>query len=108
MSLAISAEHRQLADSARAMLADRDARGAARASLDSAGPQEPAFWKDVVELGWLGLHISEEYGGQGFGLPELAVVLEQLGRAVAPGAFLPTALALAVIQACALPEDRAT
>ena len=110
--LAISKEHQELAESARAVLDDRDALGAARAAVDGAvlesrAPLVPAFWKDVVNLGWLGLHIAEEHGGQGFGLPELAVVVEQLGRVVAPGAFVPTALALALIEGCGAPDDQA-
>ncbi|HEY1703860.1 MAG TPA: acyl-CoA dehydrogenase [Trebonia sp.] len=106
--LAISEEHRQLAQSARAVLADRDARGAARAALEAAPgiPQPPAFWKDVVSLGWLGLHIPETRGGQGSGLPELAVVVEELGRAAAPGPFVPTALAAAVVAECGDAADR--
>jgi alkylation response protein AidB-like acyl-CoA dehydrogenase len=105
--LAISEEHRELAESARAMLADRNALDAARAASEGAAPQTLEFWKDVVDLGWLGLHVAEEHGGQGFGLPELAVVIEQLGRVVAPGPFVPTALALAVIAECGTPEDQA-
>jgi len=41
--------------------------------------------------------VPEEHGGQGYGLLELAVVLEELGRAAAPGPFLPTALAAAIV-----------
>ena len=51
----------------------------------------------MANLGWLGLHIPESYGGQGGGLAELVVVLEQLGRAGAPGPWLSTALASAAI-----------
>jgi alkylation response protein AidB-like acyl-CoA dehydrogenase len=105
--LAISAEHRELAESASAVLADRDARGAARAQLDVTDPGLPAFWKDVVNLGWLGLPIAEVIGGQGFGLPELAIVVEQLGRVAAPGPFAATALALALVQECGTPQDQA-
>jgi len=105
--LAISAEHRELAGSARAVLADRNARGAARAAADGT-PQVPLeFWKDVVNLGWLGLHLTEEDGGQGFGVPELAVVIEELGRVVAPGPIAATALALTVIADRGTPQDRA-
>ncbi len=57
----------------------------------------PPFWDDLASLGWLGLHLPEAVGGSGYGLPELAVVLEELGRACAPGPFLPTVLASAVI-----------
>ncbi|WP_067672908.1 acyl-CoA dehydrogenase [Nocardia miyunensis] len=105
MSLSITAEHRELAASVRDVLTARDAAGAARAGLDDDTVAQPPFWKDVVELGWLGMAVGEEFGGQGFGLPELAVVLEELGRVVAPGAFLPTALAIAVIDSAA--SDRA-
>ncbi len=70
-----------------------------RALLDAEVEALPPFWGSLVEQGWLGLHIAEADGGQGFGLPELAVVLEELGRAVAPGPFVPTALASAVIAA---------
>jgi alkylation response protein AidB-like acyl-CoA dehydrogenase len=70
-----------------------------RALLDAEGEELPPFWKSLTEQGWLGLHVAEADGGQGFGLPELAVVLEELGRAVAPGPFLPTVLASAVIAA---------
>ena len=62
-------------------------------------PRRPGlgFWQDMVELGWLGLHVDEEHGGSGYGLPELVVVIEELGRAVAPGPFVPTVIASAVI-----------
>jgi alkylation response protein AidB-like acyl-CoA dehydrogenase len=71
--LAVSEEHRELAASARAVLADRNAIGAARSAADGAPSELPAFWKDAVDLGWLGLHIPEQDGGHGFGLPELAL-----------------------------------
>ena len=105
--LAVTEEHRELAESARAVLADRNAIGAARAAADGGAPEPPQFWKDAVNLGWLGLHLAEEDGGQGFGMPELAILAEELGRVVAPGPFLPTALAAAVIADRGAPEDRA-
>src|SRR6266511_2212586 len=59
----------------------------------------PPFWSELAGQGWLGLHVDEARGGEGYGLPELAVVLEELGRAFAPGPFVPTTLAAAVVQA---------
>ena len=64
----------------------------------------PPFWDDLVALGWLGLHLPEARGGSGFGLPELVVVVEELGRAVAPGPFVPTVIASAVLHAAAPDE----
>src|SRR5690349_15588442 len=99
MSIAITDDHRALADTASEMLLKRDARGAARALLEAETEALPDLWRDIVELGWLGLHIPEAHGGSGYGLPELVVVVEELGRAVAPGPFTPTVIASAVIAA---------
>ncbi|WP_196764100.1 acyl-CoA dehydrogenase family protein, partial [Mycobacterium avium] len=64
------------------------------------------LWKEIVSTGWLGLHIDERYGGQGFGLPELTIVLEQLGRAAIAGPFLPTVAVSAVIAEAGTEEQR--
>jgi alkylation response protein AidB-like acyl-CoA dehydrogenase len=99
MGIALTDYHRQLAEVARGFLTSHKARWAARSLLDSADEARPPFWGELVELGWLGLHIDEAHGGSGYGLPELVVVVEELGRAVAPGPFLPTVIASAVIAA---------
>jgi 3-oxochol-4-en-24-oyl-CoA dehydrogenase len=97
MGIALTDDHRELAEVARAFLTSQKARWAARSLLDSPDENRPGFWHDMVELGWLGLHVGEEHGGSGYGLPELVVVIEELGRAVAPGPFVPTVIASAVI-----------
>ena len=97
MGIALTDDHRELAEVARGFLTSQKARWAARSLLDAADESRPPFWQNLVELGWLGLHIDEEHGGSGFGLPELVVVVEELGRAVAPGPFVPTVIASAVI-----------
>ena len=97
MGIALTDDHRELAEVARAFLTSQKARWAARSLLDTADESRPPFWQNLVELGWLGLHIDEEHGGSGYGLPELVVVIEELGRAVAPGPFVPTVIASAVL-----------
>lgn len=97
MGIALTDDHRELAEVARAFLTSQKARWAARSLLDAADEARPGFWQNLVELGWLGLHVDEEHGGSGYGLPELVVVIEELGRAVAPGPFVPTVIASAVI-----------
>src|SRR5262252_6082541 len=99
MAIAITDEHRALAGTASDFLARHDARAAARALLEAPTEGLPAMWDDLRELGWLGLHIPEEHGGSGYGLPELVVVVEALGAAVAPGPFVPTVIASAVLAA---------
>ena len=44
----------------------------------------PALWRQMADLGWLGLAIPEEYGGQGLPLTYLGMVMEELGRVLAP------------------------
>jgi len=107
MGIALTDDHRQLAEVARDFLTSQKARWAARSLLDSPDESRPPFWADLVELGWLGLHIAEEHGGSGYGLPELVVVIEELGRAVAPGPFVPTVIASAVVANDGTTEQKA-
>jgi len=51
-----------------------------------------ALWKEMAELGWVGIAFPESVGGAGLGFAELAVVLEELGRTLAPEPFLSTVL----------------
>jgi alkylation response protein AidB-like acyl-CoA dehydrogenase len=107
VGIALTDDHRQLAEVARDFLTSQKARWAARSLLDSPDESRPPFWADLVELGWLGLHIAEEHGGSGYGLPELVVVIEELGRAVAPGPFVPTVIASAVVANDGTTEQKA-
>ncbi len=96
MSIAISEEHVALADAVRRWAEDRGA-GAARAQLDSPDERLPSCWHELASQDWLGLHLSEARGGGGYGVAELAVVIEQLGRAMIPGPAVPSALAAMLI-----------
>lgn len=100
-ALAITEEHQALAEAVSGQLTRLDALAQARSTL-AGGTQHPAdIWSAASELGWTGLAIAEEHGGSGFGLAEVAVVLECLGRHLAPGPFLPSVCAAAVIDRCA-------
>lgn len=98
MPIAITEHHEMLRQSARRWLETYCPREVPRAVLDDEHQTLPAFWKGLSEQGWLGLHISEEHGGEGGGLLELAVVVEELARAIAPGPFLTTVLASALVE----------
>ena len=100
----ISWDHRALHETARAFLLGRCPPAVPRADLDDADDHLPPFWADMAALGWFGIHLPEAVGGDGAGLLELAIVLEELGRVVAPGPFLPTVLAAAVVDR--LGDDR--
>src|SRR5215213_6497108 len=99
MPIAITEDHRALASTAAEILQKREVRRAARELLEAETEPRPAMWDDIVNLGWLGLHVPEEHGGSGYGLEELVVVVEELAKAVAPGPFVPTVIASAVIAA---------
>jgi alkylation response protein AidB-like acyl-CoA dehydrogenase len=97
MGIAISEDHLALEETARRFVTSRCPPSVPRAVLETAKEEMPPFWSELAALGWLGLHVAEAHGGQGFGLVELAVVVEELGRAVAPGPFVPSVLAAGLL-----------
>ena len=112
MPLAITEDHRALAGVASAMVAGRaGAAGARRILLDRGKGDRwwstDGLWKEMVSTGWLGLHVDERFDGQGYGLPELTIVLRS--SSVAPrwaGPFLPTVAVSAVIAEVGTDEQR--
>jgi 3-oxochol-4-en-24-oyl-CoA dehydrogenase len=104
MPIAISEEHRALAQSVADFLTRHQSRAAARSLLEAETDARPAFWAELGGLGLLGLHVPEDLGGSGFGLAETLVVAEQMGRYLAPGPFVPTVITSAVL-AAAGPDD---
>ena len=104
MSIAISEEHRALAQTVAGLLTKHQSRAAARALLTAEAEELPGFWSELAGLGMLGLHLPEDLGGSGFGLPETLIVAEEMGRHLAPGPFVPTVIASAVLAAAA-PDD---
>src|SRR5580693_6120004 len=107
MPIAITDDHQELAATVRGVLTAHKALQAARTLLESDDEPRPSYWGEMAELGWLGIHLPEKFGGSGAGLLELVVVLDELGRLVAPGPFLPTVLASACIEQCGTDEQRA-
>src|SRR3712207_215924 len=57
----------------------------------------PEVWRKMADLGWQGLIIPEDQGGVGFGFLDLIVLLEEFGRALVPGPFIPTMVAATAI-----------
>jgi 3-oxochol-4-en-24-oyl-CoA dehydrogenase len=100
MALAVTDEHRQLAEAVTGWAERHSPPGTARDAIDGAGlVYREKLAPGLAGQGLLGLHLPETAGGQGYGLPELAVAVAELGRALVPGAFLPTVLASAVLAA---------
>ncbi|MGH3241575.1 MAG: acyl-CoA dehydrogenase, partial [Spirillospora sp.] len=93
MAIGLTEEHQDLAASVRA-LAERHITSQTVRDADDA-----SLWPALTTQGLPGLHLPENVGGQGYGLLEQAVVLEELGRALAPGPYTPTVLASSILQA---------
>jgi alkylation response protein AidB-like acyl-CoA dehydrogenase len=68
---------------------------------------DDSLWREIAELGWPGIAIAEEDGGQGLGMVELVVLLEESGYACAPTALLGSAGVALVISAAGSDEQRA-
>jgi alkylation response protein AidB-like acyl-CoA dehydrogenase len=66
--------------------------------LSESGSYDDDAWKEMCELGWAGIFIDEEHGGQGLGIVELAILMEELGYALAPVPFLSNAAAGLALQ----------
>src|SRR5580698_5385226 len=106
MALGLTEELTQLAASVRGW-AERHSsstvtRAVADGKEDGAGQYRDALRPSLAEQGLLGLHVPDADGGQGFGLPELTVAVEELGRALVAGGFVPTTLASAVLVAAGM------
>ncbi len=98
MTIGLTDEDRELRDSVRGWAARHATPTVIRDAVEAKVETRPSYWGSLAELGMLGLHLSEENGGAGYGLLETAVVTEELGRSMVPGPFLPTVLVSAVLQ----------
>lgn len=99
MSIAITSEHYELADSVRSLVARVAPSEVLHAALESPVENPPPYWQAAAEQGLQGVHLAESVGGQGFGILELAVVLAEFGYGAVPGPFVPSAIASALIAA---------
>jgi alkylation response protein AidB-like acyl-CoA dehydrogenase len=107
MELEFTAEQDELRDSVRAVLTRECPMSLVREVVEKGTPAE-ALWSQMVALGWPALTVPEEHGGLGFGMVELSVVLEELGRVTAPGPFFTTATQfLPMIAEAGSPEQQA-
>ena len=74
--------------------------------LAEARTYDEETWKEMAELGWAGIFVGEEHGGQELGAVELIILMEELGYALAPVPFLSNAAAGLVLQECGTDEQR--
>jgi alkylation response protein AidB-like acyl-CoA dehydrogenase len=98
MSIALSEDQKALAESVAAFTARHANSASTRAEFeDLAAGIWPTSWRALVEQNLLGLHLPLEFGGDGAGLVELAIVLEETTNGLLPGPLLPTVLSSLLI-----------
>jgi alkylation response protein AidB-like acyl-CoA dehydrogenase len=93
-------DHELLRQSTRRLLGERNPMERVRKLDTDATGYDAALYKEMAELGWLGLALPESCGGADLGYLSLSIVLEEMGRALLPGPFLSSVLAgLALVEA---------
>jgi alkylation response protein AidB-like acyl-CoA dehydrogenase len=104
MDFGLSDDQREIQRTARELLAERSRPERVREHAE-AGSTDEGLWRELCQLGWPGIAVAEEHGGQGLGLIELSILCEQLGSALAAVPFLPSVLASTLIEHAGSPEQ---
>jgi len=99
-------EQSQIEETARKFLTARYKPDRVRELAESENGFEQSDWEEMAELGWTGLALPEEWGGQGLGTVELVTVFEQMGYTLAPSPLLSTTIAGLALATCGSDEQR--
>lgn len=97
MNFGLTETQTTLQNSARKFLAAECPIAEVRRLMETGAAHDEALWGKMAAQGWMGLLISEDFGGFGMGPVELAVVLEEMGRALLPGPYFSTVLLAASV-----------
>jgi alkylation response protein AidB-like acyl-CoA dehydrogenase len=92
MDLGLSEEQEMLKNFARDFLEKECPEKHVRDMEEDEQGYSPELWKKMAEQGWQGLIIPDQYGGTGMGFLDLVILIEEFGRALVPGPFIPTAV----------------
>jgi alkylation response protein AidB-like acyl-CoA dehydrogenase len=106
MNFDFTEDQQEIKKTARDLLGSRSSLAKVREAAEGKA-YDPALWGELVQLGWPGIAIAEEHGGQGLGAVELAILSEELGYALAASPFLATVTAAEAIGVAGTPEQQA-
>ena len=90
MKLTLTEEQEMLKKTARDFLAEKCPKNLVKQMEESETGYSRELWQEMAELGWMGLAFPEKYGGGDMSFLDLAVLLEEMGRACLPGPFFST------------------
>jgi alkylation response protein AidB-like acyl-CoA dehydrogenase len=96
MDLGLSEEQEMLKNFARDFLEKECPEKLVRDMEEDETGHSPELWQKMAEQGWQGLIIPPEYGGSGMTFVDLIILLEEFGRALVPGPFMPTVIGGAI------------
>lgn len=106
MRFDLNEEQNILKNSARDFCAAEFPPAEVRRLMEAPVPYSPQTWTKMAEQGWTGILFPEEYGGQAMGLVEMAVILEEMGRTLAPTPFVSTVLLAGTLFAAGNDEQK--
>jgi alkylation response protein AidB-like acyl-CoA dehydrogenase len=106
MDLDFTEEQIMLKTSARDFLMKECPKSLVRSIEESEQGFSPDLWMKMAELGWQGLIIDEKFGGSNLSFFELALIIEEMGRNIAPGPFLSTVVCASAIQETGTQEQK--
>jgi len=101
MNFGFNEEQELLRNTARKFFENECPSDTVRKLMETTEGMSAELWKKLAEQGWLGLIFPEPYDGMALGLVDLVVLMEEMGRAVAPGPYFSTVLlgGLAILEA---------
>ena len=97
MDYKFTQDQEMIRQTARDFLAEQCPKEKVRHLREDVKAYDPAMWKGMVDLGWMGVVLPEEYGGIGGEFLDLLVIMEEMGRNILPSPFFPT------VGLCSLP-----
>jgi alkylation response protein AidB-like acyl-CoA dehydrogenase len=105
MDFGLTDDQREIQRTARELLVERARPERVREHAESGLPDKE-LWRELSELGWPGIAVPEEHGGQGLGRIELSILCEELGSSLAAVPFLPSVMAATLIELAGSSEQR--
>jgi acyl-CoA dehydrogenase len=94
MKLVLNEEQQMLSDSAKDFAANRTPVNHFRSLRDNNDPLnwDKDVWREMVDLGWSGILIPQEFGGSDFGLAGISVIMQEVGKTLTPSPLFATAV----------------
>jgi alkylation response protein AidB-like acyl-CoA dehydrogenase len=106
LAITCSEEQGMLMDTAASFLKNKCTLEEVREWSETDAGYSKELWREMADLGWMGIILPEEYGGAGLGVPELASLMEPMGRYLMASPFLATTLGAQLLLAAGSEEQK--